>query len=171
MKQFSGPVPGESLTATPRNSPWERPPETADEEKALVHHLERLSQPEVEDNILDAIEMGLPIEYMTELVTTGGVANAIHSIDVGLIISPVIHEYLVSIAEASGMPYKEFFSQDNNEKETEEMKKKRSARAVAEALKKAGPEEDAGTFFLQEIEQTIEEQPTEEKTGLMARKK
>lgn len=170
MDPFDGAIPGESLTGTPKGYPWERPPVTADPEVAIIHHVERLSQPEIEDNILDALEFGLPISYLADLALTGGVAQGIHSIDVSLVIAPVIHEYIRSIAESSGMPYKEFFGSEGNKPDPEE-KKALAMDAVTEALASA-KEEDPGTNYLEELKEnidTVEEIPQTKKKGLMAR--
>lgn len=173
MDPFDGAIPGQSLTGSPRQFAWERPPETADPEVAIIHHINRLSQPEIEDNVLDAIQFGLPISYLTDLALTGGVAQGIHSIDVSLVIAPVVHEYIRSMAESSGLPYKEFFRQDSDTI-TPETRKELALEAVREALDKA-PEDDPGTNFLRELEETAEDENVQEfsqekpKKGLMAK--
>lgn len=167
---FDGPIPGESLTDSPKKYPWERPPETVDEDQAIVHHLERFSQPKVEDNILDAIELGMPIAYIVDLALTGAVASGIHNIDMSLIIAPVLHEYLVGVAEASGMPYKEFFDEDPKDR-TSSVKIK-----ATEMLSKAidtADEDDEGTNLLRELRDSVEEtEPSTEtpEQGLVPRR-
>ena len=37
-------IPGQSLTAEPKNAPYENPPEINTEEDAIMWHLERLSE-------------------------------------------------------------------------------------------------------------------------------
>lgn len=173
-KAFDAPIPGQSLTGSPKAHAWERPPETVDPEVAIVHHIERLSQPDVEDNVMDAIQFGLPISYITDLALTGGVANGIHTIDVSIIIAPVIHEYVRSIAESAGLPYKEFWDKDED-KFGPEQKKRLALEAINKAIDEA-EEPDPGTNLLEEMKdsvETVEEIPEEVKTpkrGLMARR-
>ena len=42
---FDGPIPGQSLTKTPRNAPYERPPEITDRIEPVLWHMNRLSDP------------------------------------------------------------------------------------------------------------------------------
>ena len=36
-------IPGQSLTDTPKNYPWERPAEIADPDEAIRYHMDRVS--------------------------------------------------------------------------------------------------------------------------------
>lgn len=159
-EQLKAPIPGESLTEAPNKYAWERPPETVDPEKAIVHHIERLSQEKVQDNVLDALQMGLPVSYITDLALTGAVINGIHNIDVSLLIGPVIHEFVASIADASGLEYKEFFEEDKT-KDTSAVKQK-----AREGLRKAvdmAKDKDEGVRYLEELEDAIPDaEPTSE---------
>ena len=63
---LDGPIPGQSLTKTPRNALYERPPEIADPNEAVLYHMQRLSDPERLDNLLYTLEYGLPIKHATQ---------------------------------------------------------------------------------------------------------
>jgi hypothetical protein len=115
MKQFDAPIPGQSLTSEPRNAPWKRPPTTSDPDEAIVHHLTRLGQPKILNNILDGVGQGLPVAMLTDLMLTGAVTQGIHSIDMSMMIAPVIHEYIVNLLEEEGVEFKEFFEKDSDE--------------------------------------------------------
>lgn len=110
--RFDGPIPGQSLTGTPRNAPWERPPETADPDEAITHHLTRLSQPEVMNHVLDGVSGGLPVSMITDLMLTGAVAKGIHSIDISMMIAPIIHDYIVNLLRSEEVEFKEFFDKE-----------------------------------------------------------
>ena len=49
---FDAPIPGQSLTDTPGNYPWEHPPKTVDPEQALDKFWNRLTDPEVAEEIV-----------------------------------------------------------------------------------------------------------------------
>jgi hypothetical protein len=115
MKQFDAPIPGQSLTNEPRNYPWERPPETTNPDEAVVHHLTRIGQPEILNNILDAVGQGIPVSMLTDLVLTGAVAKGIHSIDISMMIAPVIQDYIVNLLDEEKVEYTEFFSDDSDD--------------------------------------------------------
>ena len=79
---LDGPIPGQSLTKTPRNALYERPPEIADPNEAVLYHMQRLSDPERLDNLLYTLEYGLPIKHATQAALTVAVGRGIHSIDI-----------------------------------------------------------------------------------------
>jgi hypothetical protein len=115
MKQFDAPIPGQSLTNEPRKHPWERPPETNDPDVAITHHLTRIGSPELLDNILDGVGQGMPVAMITDLMLTGAVAKGIHSIDISMMIAPVVHDYIVNLLEEEDVEFKEFFADDSDE--------------------------------------------------------
>lgn len=101
---FSAPIPGQSLTDTPKNAPWERPPEISDPEEAIQMHLSRLSSPEMLKGVLDAIELhDMNIMNLTQGIVRGAVSKGVHSIDVGLIVAPVIHEFIKQATKSVGI--------------------------------------------------------------------
>ena len=112
MNMFDKPIPGQSLTSTPRNAPYENPPEINDPEEALQVHLQRLTEPERMDAVISMLDIGVDIQTMTEGILRSAVLNGIHSIDVSLIIAPVIHEYIKLTADQVGIKYKEGFDDE-----------------------------------------------------------
>ena len=114
--QFDRPIPGQSLTVEPRNAPYERPPEIVDPEDALMVHLTRLNDPEAIDDMMFFLESGVDIRTLTEGILRGAVLNGVHTIDVSLIIAPVIHQFIKSAADDLGVSYDEGFEDvDKNE--------------------------------------------------------
>ena len=105
-------IPGQSLTDTPKNYPWERPAEIADPNDAVKYHIDRVSEEDVIDNVLDALEFGVPAKKLSEAMMTGAVASGIHNIDVSLIIEPVIRAFIMKSADMAGVEYKETFEDD-----------------------------------------------------------
>lgn len=162
---FEAPIPGQSLTKEPKNAAWERPPETNNPDEAIGHHLKRLSDPEVLDNVVDALDIGIPVALLTEMILTGAVANGIHSIDISMMVAPVVHEHLLTLAEDSGVSFKEFFDEDGDE---EKLKSKALTQALANLGETPDAEKDSGYEFMKE---TLEQEPEEPKSeGLMQRR-
>lgn len=139
---FNKPIPGQSLTEPPRKHRFERPPEVTDPEEAIQMHLTRLNTDEMKQNIVDLIETDPEIDIVT--ITNGilrsAVASGIHSIDVSLIVAPVVHEFIRQVAEISGVEYDEGLE---DKKALEEGRKKinkaKAATMVQKALKEEGP--------------------------------
>ena len=128
---FNVAIPGQSLTDEPKNFPWERPPEIADPDEAVKHHLTYLSKDEAVESTLFVLESGLPITTFVSTLMTNAVGNGIHSIDVGLLIAPTIHEAIKATADEGGINYKEEFSRDV---EKDEMRKERETTLIRKAL-------------------------------------
>jgi hypothetical protein len=116
------PIPGQSLTDEPNNFAWERPPEIVDPNEALIFHMDRLSEKEVAESVLFLMEYGYPTDVLTRSMLTASVAEGMHTIDVSLIISPVIEEELGYMATTAGIDFKETFTEDKTDDELQEEK-------------------------------------------------
>jgi len=114
--QFNRPVPGQSLTSTPKGAPYERPPEINDPVKALDYHLDILDNPKAVEQAMFMLEMGVDLSTLVEGITRNAVMEGIHSIDISLIVAPVIHEYLKGYADSLDVKYDEGF-EDKGEDE------------------------------------------------------
>ena len=113
--QFNRPVPGQSLTSTPKGAPYERPPEINDPVKALDYHLDILDNPKAVEQAMFMLEMGIDLSTLVEGITRNAVIEGIHSIDISLIIAPVIHEYLKGYADSLGVKYDEGFEDEDQD--------------------------------------------------------
>lgn len=169
---FNAPIPGQSLTAEPKNYAWENPPQFSTPEESLIFHLERLQEPERIKSVLGLIDLGLDIKTMTEGILRGAVANGRHSIDVSMIIGPIIHEYIVGTAEAAGLEYDEGLETNNkfNREETNKGIREREARKILAQFEEEG-EVDIPEESMEEVpeEEVAKEQPKEMPKGLMSR--
>ena len=110
-------IPGQSLTAEPKNAPYENPPELNTEEYAVIWHLERLSEQDRMEALVDMMELGIDVVTLTEGLLRGAVLEGRHSIDISVIIAPVIHEFIVSTAEKVGIDYEEGLPDDSDDRE------------------------------------------------------
>ena len=154
---FEAPIPGQSLTDTPGNAPYERPPEITDPRQALVHHLNRLQDAEVLDAAMTFVEMGMTIRELTEFMTTAATMNGIHSLDVGLMVAPAIHEFLTVSARKLGVEFEEGFENKEEKKRMQDLK-------VKAMRKKIVPSEEPEV-----MEEPIVEDEKPVRKGLMER--
>jgi len=167
MKQFDAPIPGQSLTNEPKNAPWERPPETSNPDEAIVHHLTRIGTPKVLNSILDGVGQGLPVSMLTELVLTGAVAQGIHSIDISMMIAPVIQDYIVNLLEEEDVEFKEFFEEDNDDDVLKSIALSGAIAGLKESKLK-GDDTESAMKAEPEVEMMVEDKP--KRGGLMSRK-
>lgn len=165
MKSLDAPIPGQSLTREPRNAPWERPPETADPEVAIEKHIQRIGDTKVLNAILDYVDLGLPVSFITEMMLTGGVTNGVHSIDISMMIAPVLHDYIIEVLEGEGVEFKEFFEEDGEEDIRKQMAVGKAIRAIRG--KSADTEEEPEEEEIEGDMETDEEEMPQE--SLMAR--
>lgn len=161
-------VPGQSLTDYPKNYPWERPPEIVDPNDAIKYHIDRVSDESNIDNVLDVLEFGIPAKILSEAMMSGAVASGIHSIDVSLIIEPIVRDFIMKAADMAGIEYKETFKPD-------EMTMAERASLFNDAVESTPESErDKGFELVKEAAASMQQEPEEEMMeekpkGLMAR--
>lgn len=143
--------PGISWTAEPRSRPWSTPPKFVTVNDVAQGYVTNLSSANMINSTLDAIETGIPLAALANGMMLSGVASGIHTIDTGILVTPVIIEMLKTTAEIHGVEYKVF--EDDVEADTI------PARVLKQAMKKASSEV---------VEEVVA--PEVELTGLMARK-
>ena len=103
---LDAPIPGQSLTTEPKSRPWEQPPKYTTAEEALDFYVPRLSDPEMVAPMVDVMERGTTVVAVAEMIQSSGVMQGLHSVDVGLIIAPVIVELLITQADLAEIEYK-----------------------------------------------------------------
>jgi len=99
---------------------------------------------------------------------TAAVGSGIHSIDVSLIVEPIVRDFMMKAAEMAGVNYKETFKPD---KMTMAERASIFDNAVASTPK---GERDKGFEIVKEAAESMKEEPVEEEIkeepkGLMAR--
>ena len=136
MEDLNAPIPGSSLTQPPGNRPYERPVEISDPEAALQMHLNNLEREKAQKALADVLQIGFDIETITTGILRQAVAAGRHSVDVSMIIGPVIHEYIRGFADTLGIDY------DNGFEDPETEKTKRNAKLSTLAKKELGGGEE-----------------------------
>jgi len=166
MALLDAPIPGQSLTAAPRNPPYERPPEISDPDEALMVHLSKLNDAEIMEGIVYLVEKGVDVRTITEGILRSAVMEGIHNIDVSLIVAPIIHEFIATTLDAVGVEYDHGFDDKESESEL------RYSQNVNLAKKVLSGEQELSDIAEEPKEEQIEmdlEEPKPEPKGLMAR--
>ena len=137
----------------------------------VMPFIPNISEPKAIDNLLYVLEAGLPVNILTESLLTIAVSKGIHSIDISLLVGPVLFKEIKSIADQAGITYKDFFD-DSEVKEKDKKDKVNSLlrKAMADTPK---DEQDSGYKILEEISEEVSA-PTEiveeeKPMGLMSR--
>ena len=156
---IDAPIAGQSLTTELGNRPWQKPPQYTTVEEALDFYIPRLTDVETQDDLMNVIELGIPLTTIADALQSGGTMDGKHSIDVGILIIPVLIETLAYLAEEQGVEYV-----TGTEKEVSDTP---SSSTVALAIKKIKEKSDEP----QEIEEPeVELEPEEPSGGLMSRR-
>jgi len=157
---FDAPIPGESLTIELGSRPWQQAPEMATVDEAIEYYMERLSTDEFMNQLMDVLELEVPITSIVNTMQLNSVMEGVHSVDVGVLISPLLVEMIMYMADMAKVDYVSGL-------EKPDTSDKLAPTKVAKMMNK----------FKQEVEDTdIEEEPsvetqeTEEPKGLMARR-
>jgi len=160
VSQFNAPLPGSSLALNKLGErPFERPPELNTVEEALEYYFKSFSNDEVIDDIMTVLDMGVPINPVVKTMYMTSVMNGKHNLDVGILVAPVLSEFLASVAKSYGIDYKFTDVDPKAQKEEKEQKKLHMMfqAAIAKGVEAEGAD-DRGVQLLQEMSDTLEQQ-------------
>ena len=149
------PVPGQSLTDTPGNYPWEHPPQFTDPEEATEFIWQTLHTEEFMEQVIGMLDAGVPIEAITRVIVFGGFVEGKFTPDVGFLITEPVMKMLMAIGVRAGLNNIRMSMQDiTNSKQMSDIAKiklskkdfEKSVSAVESDVKKTGimskPEEE-----------------------------
>ena len=153
------PIPGQSLTAELGGRPWQSPPQYATVDDAMDWYLERFDSQEVVEELMSVIESGIPLSTLANSMQLGAVLNGVHSIDVGVLVMPIIIEMMKYLAEQTDTKYK----MGDEPEETD----RPSDAVIASALNELKNQQEGSDNEEPEME---EEETMPEPSGLMARR-
>ena len=144
---FDAPVPGQSLTDTPGNYPWEHPPQFTDPEEATEFIWQTLHTEEFMEQVIGMLDAGVPIEAITRVIVFGGFVEGKFTPDVGFLITEPVMKMLMAIGVRAGLNNIRMSMQDvTNSKQMSDIAKiklskkdfEKSVSAVESDVKKAG---------------------------------
>lgn len=156
---FDAAIPGQSLTAELGSRPWQQPAQYTTVEEALDYYLPRLQSEEVSAQLLDVLEMGIPVTTVANTLQLGSVMEGKHSVDVGMLILPVLVELIMLIGDTAGVEYTTGLEKDKvtrsslvdlavtkfkEKDEGEEATDPSDAQPVIDSMKKAAEERVGG---------------------------
>jgi hypothetical protein len=153
---LDAPIPGEGLTHELGDRPWQKPAQLTNVDEVMPFYREKILDEEFIPQLLQVIELGIPLTTIANAMQSAAVMEGVHSIDVGVLMLPIVVELLKFVAEKNDVKY------------VTGMEKREAApndeMITALAMKEMGEEKDMP-------EAPAEEEPVEEPQprGLMAR--
>ncbi len=148
---FDAPIPGMSLTHELGARPWQSPPQYTTVDEAIEYYLERMSTDEFMDQMADVLEMNVPVTTLANTIQLAGVMDGKHTVDVGMLVMPLLMEMIMLIGDNAGVKYDSGLTDvpDNRTKDT-----------LIEAVRKEMQQK------IDESEETPEAEEVKEEEGL-----
>ena len=142
--------------------PWQTPPQQPTIQEAVQHYINKMEDDSVSEQIINILESGVPVTTLANTIQLAGVMEGRHTIDVGMLATPVIMEMIINMAEGAGIEYNTGMERDIDE-EVEDSRIVVGIEKARRELEKMDKEEDT---MPEEITEEIEEEPT----GIMSRR-
>ena len=155
---FSRPIPGQSLTHELRARPWQNPPQFSTVEESMDWYLDRFDNPELVQELLSIIESGIPLSTIANSMQLGAVLQGVHSIDVGVLVLPILIEIMKTLAEKTGTKYVMGDEPEESDRPSDAVLESALSKIKGITVEDMPEEED------------MEEETDEEPMGLMARR-
>ena len=166
---FDAPIPGMSLTAELGSRPWQSSPMHSTVDEAIQYYMDRMTSEDFMDQLIDVLEMGVSAVDIANTMQLSSVMEGIHNVDVGVLVSPVIVEMIMFIAESADVDYVSGLDNPNKDKISDA----KMAKVIAELEQELQEKDTEEKPDDMEPEVTSEEVPVmeNEPMGLMARRK
>ena len=159
-EMMQGPIPGMSLTSEPGAYPWENPSQLTTVEEAVNYYVERMSTDQFRDQLIDVMEMGIPLTTMANTIQLASVMEGVHTVDVGMMLLPILVELLKSMGDASNVQYV------TGMEKTEGASSPTAPSSIINNMMRQPTEEQE----MQPQELSVEEETDDQPMGLMARR-
>jgi|TARA_Y100000022_G_scaffold171256_1_gene157642 hypothetical protein len=159
---FDGPIPGESLTAELGARPWQSPPQYSNVDEVLDYYLSRMSQEDFMVQLVDVLEMGVPVSAIANSIQLSGVMQGLHTIDSGILVMPALMEMIMMLGDAADVKYETGLDNPNKGVTRDTLLAK-----VASQYK----EKLEDTDIKEAVEEKDDEPEEQYSSGLMARRK
>tara|TARA_R110002072_G_C7854322_1_gene525946 strand:+ start:194 stop:709 length:516 start_codon:yes stop_codon:yes gene_type:complete len=111
---FDEPIAGESLTAEMGAFPWQRPPELSTVDETVLYYSDKLSEPRISNGFVAVLDSGVSVKTLVNTMVNNSVLNGIHTIDVGMLVTPVLLEILMYLGDAAGVVYATGLEEDKD---------------------------------------------------------
>ena len=168
---FLAAIPGSSLTSEPGGRAHKNPPQYSTVDDAMNYYVTRLSSDEVADQIVNVLDMGVPVTELANIMQMHGVMEGKHTLDVSMLILPVLMEIIALIGDTANIDYNMGTKWSDPERAENSIVQAAKMKMETELRDKTldGFSKDKETEIPEEVEEEAEE-PVIEPTGLMARR-
>tara|TARA_R100001509_G_scaffold118785_1_gene73161 strand:+ start:1664 stop:2200 length:537 start_codon:yes stop_codon:yes gene_type:complete len=170
--RFDAPIPGMSLTHELGARPWQQPAQFTTVEEVVDHYTTRMmNNDEFSEQLIDVMEMGIPLTTIANTIQLAGVMEGKHSVDTGLLALPVLIETMMLIGDGADVKYNTGM-EDAPKSSSETMARRNVEKLFQEDIskEKIDNKEMADSPVEDDMETVEENTEKEEPMGLMQRR-
>jgi hypothetical protein len=149
---FDAPIPGMALTHELGDRPWQTPAQLTNVDEAIDYYMERMSSEEFMVQLVETLESGVPVTVLANTIQMGSVMDGKHSLDVGMLVLPMLMEMMMLLGDSAGIKYDTGMEDPNKGtirdslfskmlKEYEDDLKKKDVKAAVKEVKESDEEE------------------------------
>ena len=102
---LDAPISGQHMTSELGGRPWQQAPQYATVDEAIEYYLDRMSSDEFTDQVVDVLEMDVPVTTLANTIQLGGVMDGKHTVDVGMLVLPMLMEMIMMVGDSAGIDY------------------------------------------------------------------
>ena len=164
---FDRPIPGMGMTHEVGARPWQTPPTYTSVEEASDYYIERMSNPAFREQLIDVMEMKIPLTTLANTIQLASVMEGLHSVDVGMLMIPILVETMMLIGDSAEVKYITGMEESKGERPA-------MINKIVNGMKMKQGEDEDMPMEQEEVmptEESVEEEmPMEQPKGLMARR-
>jgi hypothetical protein len=102
---FGAPIPGESLTQSPKNMPYEKPPQFYKLEEAMSFLFNQLLEPQYFKQLMKLLDAGMSVEAVVRTILFGGFTMGKWTPDLAMLMYKPLMLTIVTLAKAAGLKH------------------------------------------------------------------
>ena len=173
---LDAPISGQHMTSELGGRPWQQAPQYKTVDDAIEYYLDRMSSDEFTDQLVDVLEMDVPVTTLANTLQLGGVMDGKHTVDVGMLVMPLLMEMIMLVGDMADVKYDSGMENPNKGKTRDTLLESVRLKLQRELDKKEGmlfSDEELGKNTSEEVkdvEEPMMEEEIEEPKGLMARR-
>ena len=151
--EFDAPIPGQSLTDTPGNAPWEHPPQYTDPEQVLDGLYDKITNGEFTEQLIAMLDAGIPVEAIVRVMVFGGFMQGKFTPDMGFMIVEPLMKLIAAVGIRAGVKELRLSLEDlSNNKFLKDMAELKAAnqevKEISQDIQEELPQPEAGPGLL-----------------------
>ena len=166
---LDAPIAGQHMVSELGGRPWQQAPQYTTVDEAIEYYLDRMSSEEFTEQLVDVLEMDVPVTTLANTIQMAGVMDGKHSIDVGMLVMPLLMEMIMLVGDMADVKYDSGMENPNKGKTRDTMLESIRTKLEREIKAKEGMIFDEDEIDSEMLEEKPQED-NEESKGLMARR-